>query len=71
MINISEIEIRKIRVEEEIFLNDLLYEAIYQTDITNPIPKEIINAPEIKVYIQNYGQKKDDYCLLVYWVGPQ
>ena len=64
MININEIVIREIKVEEETFLKDLLYEAIYQTDITNPIPIEVINDPEIQVYIQNYGKKKDDYCLV-------
>lgn len=64
VVDINNIEIREIKVEEEILLKDLLYEAIYQPDITAPIPREVINLPEIQVYIQDYGTKKDDYCLV-------
>jgi len=64
MLNIDEIEIREIKVEEEMFLSDLLYEAIYQSDITKSFTKEVINVSEVQVYIKNYGTKKDDYCLV-------
>jgi GNAT superfamily N-acetyltransferase len=42
----------------------MLYEAIYQPDEAHPIPRNIIELPEIRVYIDNFGQKKDDYCLV-------
>ncbi len=43
-------------------LNDFLYEAIFQRDEVNLLPKSIIEKPELKVYIQNFGNEKDDYC---------
>ncbi|MCF6295350.1 MAG: hypothetical protein L3J25_06640 [Flavobacteriaceae bacterium] len=43
----------------------LLYESVYQSDITYPIPQDVMNIPEARVYIEKFGQKKDDYCLAV------
>ena len=40
-----------------------LYEAIFQRDQFNLLPKEVINQPELKVFIDNFGQK-DDNCLV-------
>lgn len=44
-------------------MKEFLYEAIFQPDETSSAPKSIIEKPELKVYIENFGQKKDDYCL--------
>ena len=44
-------------------LDDFLYEAIFQRDKTNLLPKSIINKPELQVYIENFGSKQDDHCL--------
>lgn len=60
----KEVVIREIKRDELSKLEDMLYEAIYQPDETNPIPRNIIELPEIRVYIDNFGQKKDDYCLV-------
>jgi ribosomal protein S18 acetylase RimI-like enzyme len=49
--------------EEKEILKDLLYEAIYQEDACNPLPREVINNPEILIYIDEWG-RADDYCLL-------
>lgn len=65
MIDFKEIDIREIKVEEKPLLEDLLYEAIYQSDITYPIPKEVIKEPRVNIYIQDFGKKKDDYCLVI------
>ena len=57
-------KIREIQEKELPVLKDLLYEAIYQPDKENSIPKEIINDPNISQYIDNFGRKKDDFCLV-------
>lgn len=44
-------------------LTDFLYEAIFQRDENNLLPKTIINEPALQVYIKNFGKEKDDYCL--------
>lgn len=64
MPEVVDIIIRDIRSEEKNILEDLLYAAIYQPDITVPIPRSVINAPELRVYIENFGQESDDYCLV-------
>jgi len=55
--------IRKIQPSEIKLLSDFLYEAIFQRDENNRLPREIINQPEIKVFIDNFG-KPDDYCFV-------
>ena len=57
-----EYDIRKMKSFEYPLLNDFLYEAIFQRDEVNLLPKSIIEKPELKVYIQNFGNEKDDYC---------
>lgn len=64
MKNLNEIVIRKIDASEVKILEDMLYESIYQTDETNPISREVINIPKVRIYIDDFGQKKDDYCLV-------
>ncbi len=55
--------IRKMQLQEYPLLEDFLYEAIFQSDETNLAPKSIIKKPELQVYIDNFGRKKDDFCL--------
>ena len=64
MINIDNIVIREIEPDEVGKLEDLLYEAVFQPDIENPIPRSVIDVPEVRVYIENFGHKADDYCLV-------
>lgn len=54
--------IREMESFEYPLLNNFLYEAIFQRDEVNLLPKSIIEKPELKVYIQNFGYEKDDYC---------
>ena len=56
-------QIRSIKDDEVPLLSDFLYEAIFQRDENNPIPRSIINQPEISVFIDDFG-KKDDNCLV-------
>lgn len=55
--------IREIKPSEIYLLKDFLYEAILQRDEKNPLPKDIINKPELRVFIEGFG-KPDDCCLV-------
>lgn len=56
-------KIREMKKQEYGMLETFIYEAIFQKDKDNPIPKSIIYEPEIFIYIDNFGTQKDDYCL--------
>ncbi len=56
--------IRKIKETEYDVLNDFLYEAIFLPEGVAPPPREIIEQPELQVYVQNFGQLPDDHCLV-------
>lgn len=55
--------IRGINSEEVSILKEMLYEAIFQPDEINLLPREIIEQPELSIYIDNWG-KPDDLCLV-------
>ncbi|MHB1043937.1 MAG: GNAT family N-acetyltransferase [Eubacteriales bacterium] len=55
--------IRKIEPSEIHLLRDFLYEAIFQRDETNLLPRDIINKPELSVYIDNFSES-NDFCLV-------
>ncbi|PKM95635.1 MAG: GNAT family N-acetyltransferase [Firmicutes bacterium HGW-Firmicutes-1] len=55
--------IRAIKSTEIYLLKNFLYEAIFQRDETNFLPKDVINEPELKVFIEDFG-KTDDFCLV-------
>jgi ribosomal protein S18 acetylase RimI-like enzyme len=56
--------IRTIKLNEIHLLKDFLYEAIFQRDELNLLPKNVIEKPELTVFIEDFG-KKDDFCLVV------
>lgn len=58
-----EFNVREMNPSEYYLLADFLYEAIFQRDKGNALPKSVIEKPELQVYIQNFGNEKDDYCL--------
>lgn len=58
-----EYTIREIRQNEYNVLENFLYEAIFIPEGVELPPKNIINAPELQVYIKDFG-KKDDNALL-------
>ena len=64
LIFMSEIVIRELRDCEIEKLEDLLYEAIYQPDKQNLIPRSVLKIPEVYAYIKDFGKSKDDYCLV-------
>lgn len=55
--------IREMRREEYPLLEEFLYQAIFQKDPENLIPREEIEKPTLRVYIDDFGEKPDDYCL--------
>lgn len=59
-----EYQIREIRQEEYVILDEFLYEAIFIPDGVEMPPKSIIKQPELQVYVSDFG-KKDDCCLVV------
>ena len=60
----KEVIIREIRTEELDILDELMYQSIYQPEGSKPIPREVTKIPEVNIYIDAFGSKKDDYCLV-------
>jgi len=60
---VEEYIIRELKANERHVLKDFLYEAIFQKDEKNMLPKEVIDEPALRVYIENFGEELDDYCL--------
>lgn len=56
--------IREIRDTESEILEEFLYEAIYIPTGVLPSSKEIINQPELQVYIADFGTKTGDIGLV-------
>ncbi len=56
--------IRKIQRQEYPLLDDFLYEAIFVPDGIEPPPKTIIASPELQVYVDHFGESKDDMGLV-------
>lgn len=59
-----EYSIREIEKTEYRLLDDFLYEAIFLPDGVQPPARNIINLPELQVYVADFGKKKDDICFL-------
>lgn len=56
--------IREIQKHEYPLLNNFLYEAIYIPEGMEPPPKSIIASPELQVYVEHFGELKDDRGLV-------
>ena len=59
-----EYDIRKIKENEYILLNDFLYEAIFIPEGVTAPPREIINLPELQVYTADFGRRNGDLALV-------
>lgn len=57
-------KIREILEHEYPLLNDFLYEAIYIPEGVEPPPKTIVTSPELQVYVDRFGDSKDDRGLV-------
>ncbi len=56
--------IRKLRQEEVKVLDTFLYEAIFIPEGVEAPPMEIINQPELQVYVDGFGTKDGDICFV-------
>lgn len=56
--------IREIQKQEYQLLNHFLYEAIFIPEGIKPPPKTIIKSPELQVYVERFGELKDDWGLV-------
>ncbi len=50
-----ELTIRPIRREEFPLLADFLYDAIYRSDPSSPLPRQIVEHPSLRIYIADFG----------------
>ena len=55
--------IRPLSPAEYPLLCEFLYQAIFIPDGVEPPPREIIEQPELQVYIENFGTQADDHAL--------
>ena len=58
------IHIREIKSNEYNLLEDFLYEAIFIPEGIDAPPREIINAPELQIYVQDFGKQEGDICFV-------
>lgn len=56
--------IRPLYPEGSCLLRDFLYEAIYLPEGASPPPRDVIDLPELQVYIRDFGTQSGDYCLV-------
>ena len=59
-----DITIREIRKQEYPLLDNFLYEAIFVPEGLDLPPKTIITSPELQVYVEHFGESKDDWGLV-------
>lgn len=59
----SDLIIRDIKPIEYSFLKEMLYQAIFVADKKIVLPREIIEQPDLRKYIQDFG-KTGDFCLV-------
>ncbi len=58
------LNVRPIKNNEIPLLTEFLYEAIFQRSTKNLAPRIIIQEPSLWIYIDEFGTKKDDHCLV-------
>ncbi|MFG6346989.1 MAG: GNAT family N-acetyltransferase [Lachnospiraceae bacterium] len=56
--------IREIQKQEYPLLDNFLYEAIFIPEGVEPPPKNIITSPELQVYVEHFGESRDDWGLM-------
>ena len=61
--------IRELKPTEYQLMDDFLYEAIFIPEGVEPPAREIINQPELQVYMENFGREHD--CALIAVVDGQ
>lgn len=62
--SLNNYEIREIQASELPCLEELVYEAIFNPDPSNPYPQETIYEPNVIIYWDKWGSGKMDRCLV-------
>jgi ribosomal protein S18 acetylase RimI-like enzyme len=60
---ISNVRYRFFREDDFPLLESLLYEAIFQPEGADPLPRDIIKKPEIDSAIRDFGKRQGDICI--------
>lgn len=55
--------IRDLDPAEFPLLEEFLYEAVFQTTASGPLPRDIVRRPELRIYIEDFGLRPGDLCL--------
>ena len=58
------LNIRELKEDEHKILDNFLYEAIFIPKGTKKPPRGIINNEELQVYVKDFGNYKDDNCIV-------
>jgi len=56
--------VREMLPDEYPLLDDFLYEAIFIPEGEEPLPRDVINNPDLQVYVKNFGNEPDDICFV-------
>lgn len=59
-----ELLIRPIRPTELPLLEDFLYEALWQPDPAQRLPREVVRTPALRLYVEAFGSQDGDCCLV-------
>mgnify|MGYP001779792997 CR=1 FL=1 len=54
------VQIRDIAEEEIPLLDDILYESIFVPEGQEPFPRSILNKPEFRAYVEDFGKRAGD-----------
>lgn len=60
----SDVVMREIKSHEIPLLTDFLYEAIFQPDNKPKIPRTVLQEPMIWAYVDRFGTRPEDFCLV-------
>ena len=60
----EKVVIREIMPEEVGILDERLYEAVFIPEGCEPVSRDVVRIPGINVYIDSFGSKEGDYCLV-------
>jgi ribosomal protein S18 acetylase RimI-like enzyme len=61
--------VRPLGADEYGVLGDFLYEAIFIPEGVVPPPREIINQPELQVYVEGFGTRRGDIAVCAEFGG--
>ena len=56
--------LRELKENETELLKDFLYEAIFIPEGVDPPERSIIKQPELRLYYEDFGKGKADYCVV-------